>query len=61
MKKLEVSRLESYVDSLIQEKDGDRDYFKKLCMNKLKEAGFDMSKQIDFEDTCHTITFTQEE
>lgn len=60
MKTLEISRLEAHIDTLLEEGESE-DSFKNYCIKKLKEAGFDFSKDIEYTDECHTITFTQEE
>jgi len=58
--KLEINRLEAHIDLLCENAENE-DNFKKYCMTKLEESGFDLSKDIEYADEIHTITFTQEE
>ena len=59
MRILKISRLEAHIEAIVEDEDSG-DSFKNYCVKKLKEAGFDLSKDIEYTDECHTITFTQE-
>lgn len=41
--------------------DESEEAFKKYTLDKLTEAGFDLTKSIQFEDEMNTITYTQED
>ena len=58
MKKVEINRLEAHIDLLCANNEG---ALKEYTILKLKEAGFDFTKPIDYIDEIHTITYTQED